>query len=154
MNCKQDHFCEGHISQKYLCRADGCSEPLDEGFLTCSLPEHRERELLQRRRNGAQFQLASRLERGKVSAPPDTETLDQLMENGEAPDEGIEEGVVQEQGCPQKPETGNRKVTVRLARRQSHNEQIFARSCGMIVAASTFYGSESLSEVTVRFLHI
>ncbi|KAF8967557.1 hypothetical protein BDZ97DRAFT_1980385 [Flammula alnicola] len=53
--------------------------------------------------------------------------------------------------CPQKPDSGIHRVSARFGRRQTHNEQLLVRPCGMIIARTTFYGSETVPQ-TVAFL--
>jgi hypothetical protein len=140
-DCKKDRFCPRHLSRNFVCAVDDCEKPIQPDYKTCSDPAHRELETIQKQRNTANFQTRSRLERKAVSAPPDEATLEELANGGEAPDEGIEEGV-----CPQK---SDKKFKARLGRRQTSTEQIMARPCGIIVARATFYHSESIPQVVV-----
>lgn len=56
--------------------------------------------------------------------------------------------------CGTKPDTGNRKFKAQFARRRTHSEQTMVRCCGVIVAISTFYGAEAVSNVLVSSLSI
>ncbi|KAF7297871.1 hypothetical protein HMN09_01007900 [Mycena chlorophos] len=50
--------------------------------------------------------------------------------------------------CPaNKNPNGNRTLRALFGRRKSHNEQIFLRSCAVIVAHRTFYGSETVPQM-------
>jgi len=53
--------------------------------------------------------------------------------------------------CDGKSEQGNKKLRAYFGRRRTHNEQIIMRPCGVIVSRATFYGSEAISAVNVRF---
>ncbi|KAF8156137.1 hypothetical protein BJ912DRAFT_1027204 [Pholiota molesta] len=52
--------------------------------------------------------------------------------------------------CPQKPETGIRKLRGRFGRRQTASEQFMLRPCGIVVARATFFGSETTPQTVVR----
>ncbi|TFK17030.1 hypothetical protein FA15DRAFT_683625 [Coprinopsis marcescibilis] len=146
-NCKIDRFCQRHASCNSVCAIDGCEYSISPGYKTCSDPDHCELENIQCWCNKANFQTRSRLERGCVSAPPDATTLDQIMQDGDAPDEGIEEG-----SCLQKPATGNRRIIAHLGQRQTHSKQFMVRLYGVIVARATFFDSETVPQ-TVNMLH-
>ncbi len=99
------------------------------------------------------YQMRTQLQRASVSNPPDEDLTQSLQANGEPLDEGIEEGITVDAKantiCPQKPESGNRKVIARFGRRQTHNEQLMVRPCGMIIARATFFGSETVPQTVV-----
>nr|GAT48907.1 predicted protein [Mycena chlorophos] len=92
------------------------------------------------------------LERLKISQPHDsrppsdepeaeTETSAGLEGSGADADEDIE---LDEDGvCPDKPESGNKKVRARFGHRRTHNEELCVMSCGVIVGRATFDGSEA-----------
>jgi hypothetical protein len=64
----------------------------------------------------------------------------------------VEELTIPSAECEaEKDPQGNRKLRALFGRRRTHNEQIFVRPCGMIVARGTFYGSESVSQTIVRY---
>lgn len=86
----------------------------------------------------AAFQLKSRLQRSQVSRQEDSHQV--------PPDNDEVESTAQ---CEDKPETGNRKLRALFGRRRTHNEQIFVRPCGIVVARETFYGSETTPQVLV-----
>jgi len=92
------------------------------------------------------------LQRTTVSNPPDEEVTQSLQADGEPLDEGIEEVVDQLEEaslCPQKPESGNRRITARFGRHQTHNEQLMVRPCGIIIARTTFFSSETVPQTVV-----
>ncbi|KAF7378197.1 hypothetical protein MSAN_00244300 [Mycena sanguinolenta] len=87
------------------------------------------------------FQLRGRLQRANVSHPNDAfaaEVTAEEVEEMDVPASGECEA--------SKDPNGNRKLRALFGRRRTHNEQIFVRPCGMIVAHATFYGSESVSQ--------
>ena len=98
--------------------------------------------------------MCTQLQRTSVSNPPDKDLTQALQANGEPLNEGIEEGITIANAkvniCPQKPESGNRKVTAHFGRRQTHNEQLMVRPCGMIIARATFFGSETVLQTVVN----
>ena len=146
---KRDRFCPGHEHMEKICSVEGCNRPVLEGYLTCDDSDHLAIFKTYQKRNGANFQLKSRLERTTVSKPPDEDIADHHA-TGVTPDKGIEEA------CPQKPDGGNRRLRARFGRRQTHNKQLIVRPCGMIIARATFYGSETFPQTVVSsiiFLH-
>ena len=54
------------------------------------------------------------------------------------------------QPCPDKPETGNRRLRAQFGRKRTHNEQIIVAPCGVIIARTTMYGAEAVTSVMVR----
>ena len=53
--------------------------------------------------------------------------------------------------CPDKPNTGNRKLRAQFGRKRTHNEQIIVAPCGVIIARATLYGAEAITSVMVCF---
>ncbi|KAJ7578321.1 hypothetical protein C8J56DRAFT_1112406 [Mycena floridula] len=131
---RNSRFCAGHSFLHKLCAVEGCSEPVAQDRLTCIDPEHQQLENRHRARNIASFERKKRAQRQQVSTPAD--------EDADIPDEGIEE-----EECPSKHAEGNRILRAMLGRRQTHNEQLMIRPCGIIVARGTFYGSETIPQV-------
>lgn len=160
------HACEGvcntfdrHCMYRLeVCAVEGCEERAASGFLTCTLPSHRELEDKRRARNSANFQMKTQIQRSTVSNPPDEEVLQSVQEGEGALDEGVEQSILPPDpqqgasGCPQKPETGNRRIRARFWRSQTHKEQLLVRLCGIIVARTTFFGSETVPQIVVRCL--
>jgi hypothetical protein len=125
------------------------------------------------------FQLKHRLERVKISQPPDSlatnlishsdplrlqdelgaHSSDLLPDSAELFDDRVnvdgtgildEEVLLDPEGtCEGKPETGNRRVRARFGRRRTHNEQLCVASCGVILGRATFFGSEAPNGVRV-----
>lgn len=112
--------------------------------MTCTIPEHRQLEQNHKKRDKALFQLRGRLQRANVSHPNDAFAAEVTAEE-------VEEMIIPTSGeCEAtKDPNGNRKLRTLFGRRRTHNEQIFVRPCGMIVAHATFYGSESVSQTVV-----
>lgn len=101
-----------------------------------------------RQANKAMFQLRSRLAKLRVKTTlPEPETL---LDS----DDG-EEGEPEPTPPPPSPAVPlkSKLPKVKLSRRWTHNEQLFVRCCGIIVARATFFGSEAISGVKVSFLH-
>jgi hypothetical protein len=65
--------------------------------------------------------------------------------------EEMEVGDTQEDpsACPNKPDTGIRKIRAMFGRHRTHNEQIMVHPCGIIVACCTFFGSETTPQTVV-----
>ncbi|KAF6742941.1 hypothetical protein DFP72DRAFT_829203 [Ephemerocybe angulata] len=125
-DCKKDRFCKNHTSRNSVCAVDICEQPVQPGFKTCGEASHRELDNKQK----------------ILSAPPDEETLEELVANDMAPDEGVEEGM-----CAQK----KTRIKGSFGRNQTSTEMIMARPCGIIVARATSYFSESVPQ-TVKML--
>ena len=51
---------------------------------------------------------------------------------------------------PAGPRQGNKRIQAKFGRQRSHNEQIIVAPCGVIIARTTFFGSEAPSKVKVR----
>ncbi|KAF8957954.1 hypothetical protein BDZ97DRAFT_1924094 [Flammula alnicola] len=87
-----------------------------------------------KRRNAANFQLRPQLQRTTVATPPDEDITKSLQDDGEALDEGIEEAAVpvnplsEGTTCPQKPDTGIRRVTARFGRRRGDEDNNIGES--------------------------
>jgi hypothetical protein len=58
------------------------------------------------------------------------------------------------EGCPSKPETGNRKVRALFGRKRTHNEELCVASCGVILGRATFYGSEGANSIRVSLFNV
>ncbi len=73
--------------------------------------------------------------------------------NPEAQDDHAEEEIVLEAAdndpvCKEKDVDGKKRIRRHFGRR-THNEQIMVRPCGIIVARSTFFGSETTPQTIV-----
>lgn len=143
---KRKRFCPGHEYLQDTCSIEGCSRPIQPGAMACDIPEHYSIWRKYQSRNGANFQLKGRLERKHVSNPPDEDVMNQIQEHHDAPDEGIE---ITELKCSQKSAEGNQQLRARFGRRQTHNEQLMVRPCGVIIARATFFGSETVPQTVV-----
>lgn len=129
------------------CAIIDCLSPVESGFRTCKLPDHRALERAYYKKGKALANLRQRLKNVAVladSAGVPESAQDDL-------DAGDEEVVVESAAsCNGKPEIGNRKLKAFFGRRRTHNEQIIMRPCGVIPSRATFYGSEAVSAVNVR----
>ena len=138
---KRNRYCPGHTYLEGYCSVEGCNEAVIENSLTCGEPEHLALYAKYQNRKGASFQ--RRTKSGKASKPPDEEAL--LEDCGE--DDGVMEV---ELACPQKPESGIR-LRAQFGRLQTHSEQFMVRPCGIIVARTTFFNSETVPQTVVRY---
>lgn len=50
---------------------------------------------------------------------------------------------------PLHPRGGCKHIRVQFGRRRTHNEQLIVTPCGLIIARTTFFGSEAVSSVRV-----
>jgi hypothetical protein len=107
--------------------------------MTCDIPEHAALEKRHKQRGTAFFQLCGRLQRANVANPIDSEAAVLTAEEVEEMEVGDEK---EDSSCPDKPDTGIRKIRALFGRRHTHNEQIMVRPCGIIIARTTFFGSE------------
>lgn len=141
LETRNARFCKGHSYLHGQCAVAGCKANVATGRLSCEDPDHQALEDKYEARRKANFQLRHRSKHNQVSKPADE--ADDLEE----PDNGEIEEV-----CPasKDPEgNGNLKLRGTFGRRQTHNEQIIVRPCGIIIARATFFGSESVPQVAV-----
>lgn len=115
--------------------------------MTCDIPEHAALETRHRQRGTAFFQLRGKLQRANVANPVDSEAVTLTAEEVEEMD--LTDAEADQSSCPNKPDTGIRKIRALFGRRRTHNEQIMVRPCGMIVARQTFFGSETTPQTVV-----
>lgn len=94
-----------------------------------------------------------RIQLESETAEPD---LDVVVEVDVLADEGIAPLALpdNEAECDGKAEAGNRRLKAFFGRRRTHNEQLIMRSCGVIIARATFFGSEAISAVNVSQLFV
>lgn len=160
LSSKRDRFCTEHSNQQSLCRVIDCPLPAEHGYRSCSDIEHRKLDEANSIRGKSFFQLRARLQRQTVSNlvnAPSTGPSNMPIVDLEA-DDTMDEQTLRfaeaelQSACQDKPDGGNRKLRARWGRRQTHNEQLIVRPCGVILARQTFYGSEGLSYVKVRNL--
>nr|GAT48245.1 predicted protein [Mycena chlorophos] len=152
-------YCDLHHGKDLLCVVKDCENEAEEGWRTCTLPDHRALEEYRNLQNKAMFQLKRRLERLKVSHPHTTAPSavgGAGLAAGDNDDEGNADGVegtgadededieIDKDGvCPDKPASGNRNPRARFGRRRTHNDELCVGSCGIILGRATFYGSEA-----------
>jgi hypothetical protein len=142
LTSKRDRYCPGHMWLETCCSVDSCEAPIVEGTLACIDPEHQSLYSMWIKGKGANFQRkpAAKSYAAKPSDADSSELVDET-------DEGIVEA---DSVCPQKPETGIRKLRGRFGRRQTASEQFMLRPCGIVVARATFFGSETTPQTVVR----
>ncbi|KAF7372143.1 hypothetical protein MVEN_00073200 [Mycena venus] len=139
LRSNRHRFCLGHDDRHYICAVEGCEAAVEHDFLTCHNADHRLLETNHKKRDKALFQLRGRLQRANVSHPNDAFEAEVTAEE-------VEESTSPAKCEADKDPQGNRKLRALFGRRRTHNEQIFVRPCGIIVACATFYGSESVSQ--------
>lgn len=150
---QQHRYCPGHNGYHYICAVEGCTEavathdPGEPARMTCNDMNHAALEKRHKQRGTAFFQLRGKLQRATVAHPVDSDAAQPTVEEVEELElEDDENGGA---ACPNKPDTGNRKITALFGRRRTHNEQIMVRPCGIIVARQTFFGSETTPQTVV-----
>ena len=146
-NIKRDRFCPEHQYRLKICAVDQCKNKIEKGYLTCSNKEHCKLEDTRKQRNAANFQLQPQLQQMTVSVPPNEELTQACQAENQAIDKGVEESL-----CPQKPDSGIHRVTAHFGCRQTHDKQLMVRPCGMIIACTTFFGSETTPQAVVRLI--
>ncbi|KAF7304605.1 hypothetical protein HMN09_00863800 [Mycena chlorophos] len=147
----RDRYCPDHVDEEKICAVETCrgESEHEKGFQTCSDLAHRYLELMHRKHDKAFFQLSARVARPGVSNPKTHSQRRRLRARS------------QHQNLrPSQPPTRANALQTRtltaiapfaFGRRKSHNEQIFLRSCAVIVAHRTFYGSETVPQMAVTF---
>ena len=144
-NCKEplvtlrQRFCAHHDCLTLQCAITTCTEPHEPQFRTCADPSHRALELSYFEKGKSLMQLRTRLRnaQGAEAVPLDSE------------DSMHPEVLVETAVCDEKSEAGNRALKAYFGRRRTHNEQLIVRTCGVIIARATLYGSEAVSGVNV-----
>jgi hypothetical protein len=149
------HFCPDHEHLTLKCAVIECEAVVAVGHRTCNNPDHRALETAYFSRGKALFQLRSRLRKVGVAVQEDSVPPGTLPREDEDDEVIIESGrngpVVVPLDCEGKPEAGNRTLRAYFGARRTHNEQLIMRSCGVILSRATFFGSEAISAVNVRF---
>lgn len=151
---KRQHFCPEHQSQARLCRVTDplCGKPAEDGFRSCSDPEHRALDLAHTEKSRLSlFQLKQRLENARVSHPTNAVSIDPVDDDDmDSASDDDQTNARARNMCEGKSADGNRKLRARWTRRQTHNELLIVRPCGVIIARYTMYGAEGIQEVKVR----
>ncbi|KAF8054208.1 hypothetical protein FPV67DRAFT_1569119 [Lyophyllum atratum] len=175
------HYCVVHRHLSKKCAVTTCETPIEEGFRTCSHPDHRASETYNYQKGKAMFQLKQRLERLKVSQTHDSlsmgpEALTSRLTNkadaspatllpelDDSDNENILEGLGTDEDeeivtegngiCDGKSQMGN-SVRARFGRRRTHSEQLCVASCGVILGRATFYGSEAPNGVRTFWMKL
>ena len=139
----KDRYCLTHTHLSNLCVALSCDEHAQQGFKTCTNPDHRNLETKYNMASKAMFQLRRRHERSQSY-----QAHDSLGNSDGVEDDEIE---VTADDCNGKLPSGNRPVRARFGHRRTHNDELCVASCGVILGRTTFYGSEAPSAVRVCF---
>ena len=133
-----------------MCCITSCDRPVEQGYQTCTMPDHRALEKRGIEEHSAMFQLRKRLERRRTtliddSMSPNQQEVDPLT--ALANDDAVEmEGST---SCAGKSETGNVRLRARFGRSRTHSEQLCVATCGVVLRRATFYGSEAVNGVRV-----
>jgi CxC6 like cysteine cluster associated with KDZ transposases len=122
-------YCKEHDAKHAECAVKECTSLNSDGYMTCTEPKHRSQEDSYKAKGKALFQLQQKLQRTA------DRTAGRMVPEPEA--------------CEGKPIEGNCSTRAQFSRHHTHNEQFIIRSCGMIVARATFFGSEAVSSVHV-----
>jgi len=125
---KRDRYCPGHQYQEKVCSVDGCKAVVSFNSLACANPEH-----------------AKMFEAYKLQGTANFQRKDHSLSASERSGSSDQE----DSTCTQKPDNGIRNLRSHFGRRQTHNEQLMVRPCGIIVARATFYGSETVPQTVV-----
>lgn len=146
------------------CAVTDCVDLHEDGFRTCSSPDHRTLEQAYFKHGQGIFKLRDRLKKAGVSLPSNSMSEDasnddieavveaSLSSTSNAPSISILEDPEAVAECQGKADTGNRKLRAFFGRRRTHNEQLIMHPCGVIIAQATFFGSEAISAVNVSLL--
>lgn len=142
---KQSHrFCPSHAALEDVCCIKGCDKQAGPGFKTCDDSPHRAYELDKGASNKGMRELRRRLRLAGINVPDDSVILDiepePVLESTSAPAAATP--------LPQNV-SSMPKVSGRLSRRWTHNEQLYVRCCGVITSRATLYGAEALTGVAV-----
>lgn len=144
----KERFCPNHKSRGYECVVIGCSKPREDGFRTCTVSEHRERESHLQAQNKAMFQLKHRLERLQVAQLKSSMPLEDFDEEESSTED---EAVSKEVNINKQPK---KKIRALMGRMHSHNEQLIVRPCGIIIGRCTCFGAESPGQVIVSVVGV
>jgi hypothetical protein len=147
----KDRYCPKHEHKKLECVVRDCTQPAVPGRLTCTDPDHSEREDWRNMEHKSMHSMARRRDGLKHSTVVPFPLID-AGETDEAAD-AYTRKLLDRFGCQTdaKADEGNKqKPSILFARNWTHNEQILVAPCGVIVAVVTMQGSEALDSVRVR----
>jgi hypothetical protein len=157
-------FCTTHHHLNMQCAVTDCIESHQDGYRTCSSPDHRALEQAFFKHGQGIFTLRDRLKKAGASLPSDSMSQEASNNDAEAvveasassttntPSISILEDPDAVLECDGKADAGNRKLRAFFGYRRTHNEQLIMRPCGVILARATFFGSEAISAVNVSSL--
>ncbi|KAF9061180.1 hypothetical protein BDP27DRAFT_1338495 [Rhodocollybia butyracea] len=149
---KHARFCAVHAPESLVCAVVTCRSAVDEGYLTCSEPAHRQLESNRRERQKAMFYLSQVHHRHGISHPANSLEPDDLADDIELPDgpEAPQQSTTftaQDQ-CPDKEDESARKLRGVFGRNRTHAEVVFHRPCGIMIRRETCYKAETLTQIT------
>jgi len=124
------------------CAVEGCSQAAEVDHFTCTLPDHRKAEDDRRQGRSAFQDLQRRLRKDNVPTTSRRQFQVQDVHTDEAPSN--DENMLAESN-------GSKPAKIKLARRYTHNEQLFVYSCGVIISRATLFSSEGILSVKVSF---
>ncbi|KAJ7574078.1 hypothetical protein C8J56DRAFT_1065320 [Mycena floridula] len=162
---KNSHrFCPLHSHLNFVCSIQGCDLPCVTNQKSCT--DHLQLEDLHFACGQAAFKLAHHYNVAKRAAGKDidekeiAEELYPVEEDGDIfeiqenhihltstvkpPSVGVVDDLVP---CDSKSETRNHRLKAHFNRSRTHNEEVLTCPCGVILARSTFFGAEAVSNV-------
>lgn len=134
---------------------EDCRERVTEAHRTCSRPEHRALEEAYVARGKSIFQLRDKLKRAGMTMTSSLPEDEAESDTERALDDGLVESTDRfhvtksADRCTGKDEGGNVKYRARFGRRRTKCEVTMVRSCGVIAARATCYGSEAVNGIRV-----
>ena len=150
LKSQRDWYCPKHQAMGYKRHSavTDCTQDVKGHHQTCDTPEHRALETRGVESHTAMFQLHRRLECLKIYHAPDETTSigDEDSLSLFVLGEIIE---VKSDAHPSKPERGNTKTRAHFGRHRTHNEELCAATCGIILGQATMYGSEGPNRVCI-----
>ncbi|KAF8162630.1 hypothetical protein B0H34DRAFT_780644 [Crassisporium funariophilum] len=149
-------FCPTHSFKRGVCAIVGCSYAVapEPGRKPCSLEEHEVVEKVHNTCGQAWFQLKEHHRCAQLAHPPDALAYHEVTD----PSKIIKDGNIEDtfefnhKGQPlpvdeSSAPTGKRRLHAQFGRNCTHNKQLIAAPCGMIIAWETFYHVEAIYSV-------
>ncbi|KAJ7594982.1 hypothetical protein C8J56DRAFT_777583, partial [Mycena floridula] len=137
----KDRFCPSHAYKKKECFVESCRSPARSGHYSCPEPSHVEREDVQRKKAQKSYrELSKRAHRAGIS---------RTVLAGQDSDHCIGSFLPSTLDEPDSEESPDPLPELRggLARKKTHNEQLFVMACGVIIARATFLQAEGVASV-------
>ncbi|KAF8573676.1 hypothetical protein K439DRAFT_1624888 [Ramaria rubella] len=151
----RDIYCPAHLRYEAKCAVTTCESAHGEGFLTCPQLNHRSLEVAYCKKGVAFFQMYDKIKKRAEGSASDPGSIDGGGPNEVVIVEGDDAGdsVPVFLGCDEKSPAGNQRLCAQFGQRQTHNEQLMIRPCGVIISRATFFGSEAISAVRIGCHH-